>query len=204
MENVPQDFASNSCNISGTFQGRNPVGMTSASFMQLSGAAGDRVLTTSASTSTGAGSGRAYMHHAGAATAHFAYVNSRPDCRFLQPSVAATTSGTMGLPTASSPPGVSPVAEEQTRTLRSTPTFQFNGMSMELHTGQQPQRFDLSGTGAGAHIRYPSPMGSAAAAMYNAAATAPPPHQQHLSYFNYPSYPTSAATYPFNMTGKRE
>lgn len=204
MENTPQGFGSKPCNVSGTFQCRNPAGMSGPGFMQISGATGERVASSSASTSTAGGSGGAYMHHA-SATAHFAYVNSRPDCRFLQPAVSASSTAAMGLPTASSPPGISPVADDQTKTLRTTPTFQFNGMSMELHAGQQPQRFDLSGAGAGAHIRYPSPMGSAAAAMYNAAATAPAPHthQQHLSYFNYPSYPSPAASYPFNMTGKR-
>ncbi|XP_071493143.1 uncharacterized protein [Diadema antillarum] len=200
MDNVPQGFGSKSCNLSGTFQCRNPAGMSSAGFMQISG--GERVVaSTASSSSTGGGNGSTYMHHAGAAAAHFAYVNSRPDCRFLQPAGSGATTAAMGIPSASTPPGISPIVDDQSKALRSTPTFQFNGMSMELHAGQQPQRFDLSGSGAGAHIRYPSPMGSAAAAMYNAAAAAPASHshQQHISYFNYPSYPSPAASYPFNM-----
>ena len=178
MENGPQTFGGKPCALAtasgtGGFSATRGTAGVGSSFMQVPAPAVDRGPSTSTS----------HLHHPPApGPSSFAYMNTRADCRFVQPGAA----------------GASSSYDEQYKSYRSASALSFN--SMELSTGHEAghHRMDFGGP-----MRYSGSMGgaTAAAVMYGAAASNHQATQQHLSCLNYPSC-ANPASYPFGISGK--
>ncbi|XP_022081678.1 homeobox protein Hox-C8-like [Acanthaster planci] len=175
MENGPQAFGGKPCALA-TPTGSASYSTTRAAagsgFMQVPGPAVDRGPSTPTS----------HLHHPPApGPGGFAYVNTRADCRFVQPGAASAPS----------------TYDEQYKSYRSASALSFN--SMELSAGHEAghHRMDFGGP-----MRYSGSMGgaTAAAVMYGAAASNHQATQQHLSCLNYPSC-ANPTGYPFGISG---